>query len=196
SMAAITAVVNIVFGLEYAVVTTVAAGVLHAIPFFGPFVSWMPPVLVALLFSPEAVLPVLIIMGIGWFVTMNILQPRLMAGAVGIHPIIVLASVVIGLRIAGIPGAIFGIPIAAVISAFFFHWYGRSREGGTVTDRAAKRLAARERREVRRPREPVPGIDEDVDEVANPKAAPGPSAGSSSGSAAAVAGEVAGEGER
>ena len=171
SFGAITAVVNIVFGLEYAAVTTVAAGILHAIPFFGPFVSWVPPVAVALLFSPGVALPVLIIMGIGWFVTMNVLQPRLMSGAVGIHPIIVLASVIVGLRIAGIPGAIFGIPIAAVISAFFFHWYGRSREGGTVADRAAKRLAAREGRDVRRPREPVPGVDEDVAE--QPAARPG-----------------------
>jgi predicted PurR-regulated permease PerM len=165
SFGAITAAVNIVFGLEYAAVTTVAAGILHAIPFFGPFVSWVPPVAVALLFDPGVALPVLIVMGIGWFVTMNVLQPRLMAGAVGIHPIIVLASVIIGLRIAGIPGAIFGIPIAAVLSAFFFHWYGRSRENGSVADRAARRLAAREGRDVRRPREPVPGVDADVDEA-------------------------------
>jgi hypothetical protein len=40
-----------------------------------------------------------------------------------------------------------------------------SREGGTVADRAAKRLAKREGRDVRRPREPVPGVDADVDEV-------------------------------
>ena len=125
--------------------------------------------MVALLFNPSAAIPVAIIMAIGWFVTMNILQPRIMSGAVGIHPIVVLASVVIGLRIAGIPGAIFGIPIAAVLSAFFFHWFGRSREGGTVTDRAAKRLAKREGRDVRRPREPVPGEDEDVAEVGEAK---------------------------
>jgi predicted PurR-regulated permease PerM len=165
AMGLVTAVVNIVFGLEYAALTTVAAGILHAIPFFGPFVSWIPPVAVALLFQPSAALPVLVIMGIGWFVTMNILQPRIMSGAVGIHPIVVLASVIIGLRIAGIPGAIFGIPIAAVLSAFFFHWFGRSRENGTVADRAARRLAKREGRDVRRPREPVPGVDADVDEV-------------------------------
>ena len=43
-----TAGVNIVFGLPYAALTTVTAGVLQMIPFFGPFVSWMPPVLVAI----------------------------------------------------------------------------------------------------------------------------------------------------
>ncbi len=125
----------------------------------------MPPVLVAMLMPNGPVLPVAILMGIAWFVTMNVLQPRLMAGSVGIHPIIVLGSVVVGAKIAGIPGAIFGIPIAAVISALFFHWVARSRESGTVADRAAKRVAAREGREFRRPREPVPGVDADVEEV-------------------------------
>jgi predicted PurR-regulated permease PerM len=164
---AFTAVVNIVFGLPYAAVTTVLAGVLQMIPFFGPFVSWLPPVAVALVLKPDVTLPVLVVMGVAWFVTMNIVSPRLMSGAVGIHPIVVLASVVIGSKVAGIVGAIFGIPIAAVLSAFFFHWFGRSREGGTVADRATKRVAAREGREVRRPREPVPGVDADVDDVAS-----------------------------
>jgi predicted PurR-regulated permease PerM len=143
-----------------------AAGILHAIPFFGPFVSWVPPVAVALLLVPSAVFPVLIVMGIGWFVTMNVLQPRLMAGAVGIHPIIVLASVVIGSKVAGIAGAIFGIPIAAVLSAFFFYAFERTRDTGSVADRATRRVEAREGRPVRRPREPQPGEDDDLDEVA------------------------------
>lgn len=166
----LTAVVNVVFGLQYAALTTVGAGILQAIPFFGPFVSWLPPVAIALLMKPDVVVPVLIVMGISWFVTMNILSPRLMAGAVGIHPIVVLGSVVIGSKIAGIVGAIFGIPIAAVLSAFFFHWFGRSREGATVADRAASRLAARERRDVRRPREPVPGLDADLPDAGLPDA--------------------------
>jgi hypothetical protein len=74
----------------------------------------------------------------------------------------VLASVIIGARVAGIPGAIFGIPIAAVISAFFVHFYRRGHESGTVAERAAQRLEEREGRPVRVPREPDPGVDGDV----------------------------------
>jgi predicted PurR-regulated permease PerM len=175
-----TLLVNALFQLPYAALTTVSAGLLQMIPFFGPFVSWLPPVLVTLLMPNGPLLPVLILMGIAWFVTMNILSPKLMAGSVGIHPIVVLASVVIGGKIAGIAGAIFGIPIAAVISALFFHWVARSRDHGSVADRATRRVARREGRAVRRPREPVPGVDEDVDEVvaektrqAHPAATPG-----------------------
>jgi predicted PurR-regulated permease PerM len=154
-----------VLGLAYLPVTSVLAGLLMAIPFFGPFVSWIPPVLVAVLVKPEATLPALAAMGVGWFLVMNVLQPRVMGEEVGIHPIVVLGSVLVGSKIAGITGAIFGIPIAAVISAFFFQYLRRARDEGTVSERAARRVAVREDREIRVPREPAPGIDPDIDEA-------------------------------
>ncbi|MFL5680147.1 MAG: AI-2E family transporter [Chloroflexota bacterium] len=161
---------NVILMLPYGGVTSAASGLLMAIPFFGPFVSWIPPVLVAILAKPEATLPALVSMGVGWFLVMNVLQPRLMAQAVGIHPIVVLGSVLIGSKVAGITGAIFGIPIAAVLSAFFFNYVGRVRDTGPIAARAAARLGAREGRAVRVPREPSAGVDPDVDDDAKPTA--------------------------
>jgi predicted PurR-regulated permease PerM len=155
-------VAGVFFGLDYLPVVASASGVLMAIPFFGPFVSWLPPVLDAVLLRPDAVAPVLLVMGVGWFIIMNIVSPRVMQEAVGIHPIVVLGSVLIGSKVGGIAGAIFGIPIAAVVSAFFFEYLGRTRPGGTVTTRAARRLAAREGHAVRVPREPAAGVDPDL----------------------------------
>jgi predicted PurR-regulated permease PerM len=152
-----------VLQLPYLPVTSAAAGILMAIPFFGPFVSWAPPVLVAFFVMPDATLPAFILMGVGWFLVMNVLQPRVMEQAVGIHPIVVLGSVLVGAKVAGIVGAIFGIPIAAVISAFFLEYLARFTEGGPVTERAARRLEAREGRPVRVPREPIPEVDPDVE---------------------------------
>jgi predicted PurR-regulated permease PerM len=160
--AAVAAVTSALLGLPYLAVTTVVAGGLMAIPFFGPFLSWAPPVIIAILVRPDLILPAAILMGVGWMLVMNGLQPRLMQEAVGIHPIVVLGSVLIGSKIAGVTGAIFGIPIAAVISAFFFHFLVISREPSPITTRAARRLEAREGRPVRIPREPAPGIDPDV----------------------------------
>jgi len=153
---------SLVLGLPLEALTSSASGVLMAIPFFGPFLAWAPPVIVAVIFRPEALIPTIAIMAVGWFIVMNVLQPRIMQGAVGIHPIVVLGSVLVGSRIAGIPGAIFGIPIAAVASAFFFHFLHRSSGDRSVTGRAAKRLSEREGRPVRVPREPVPGQAADV----------------------------------
>jgi predicted PurR-regulated permease PerM len=153
---------SVVLGLPLEALTSTASGVLMAIPFFGPFLAWAPPLVSAVIFRPEALVPAIVIMGIGWMIVMNVLQPRIMQGAVGIHPIVVLGSVLVGSRIAGIPGAIFGIPIAAVASAFFFHFLHRSSADRSVTGRAAKRLSAREGRPVRVPREPAPGQAADV----------------------------------
>ena len=83
---------------------------------------------------------------IGWLVVMNWLQPRIMSTSLRIHPIVVLGSVLVGLKIAGIPGAIFGIPIAAVISALFLHAsIARARQ------RAGRRARRRARGPARRP---------------------------------------------
>ena len=153
---------SVALGLPLEALTSTASGVLMAIPFFGPFLAWAPPLIAAVIFKPAALLPAAVIMGIGWVIVMNVLQPRIMQGAVGIHPIVVLGSVLVGSRIAGIPGAIFGIPIAAVASAFFFHFLHRSTGDRSVTGRAAKRLSEREGRPVRVPREPVPGQAADV----------------------------------
>ena len=153
-----------VFGLDLTALSTTTAGVLMAIPFFGPFVAWAPPVLIALVTKPDALLPTFAIMGVGWLVVMNALQPRIMQGAVGIHPIVVLGSVLVGFKIAGIPGAIFGIPVAAVVSSFFFHFLHRSAGDRSVAGRAAKRVSEREGRPVVVPREPAPGQAADVSE--------------------------------
>ena len=161
--AAVAAVTSVILNLDFLPVTTASAGILMAIPFFGPFIAWAPPVLVAILLRPDATLPSVAFMAAGWILVMNVVQPRLMSNAVGIHPIVVLGSVIIGSRIAGVPGAIFGIPIAAVLSAFFFHFFTRANDRGTVAVRAAQLIEAREGRKVRLPVEPAAGVDADVE---------------------------------
>jgi predicted PurR-regulated permease PerM len=155
---------SLIFHLDYIAITTAASGLLMAIPFFGPFVSWTPPVLVAFIAQPDAnVLGTFVVMIVGWLVIMNALQPRIMADALRIHPIVVLGAVLASIKIAGIAGAIFGIPIAAVISALFLHLLRRSAgDEGPVVARAARRVGAREGRVVRAPREPDPSVDVDV----------------------------------
>jgi len=152
----VAAVGGLVLDLNFALAAAFIVAVLQMIPFFGPFVSWAPPVVVAAL-TGAPVLPILVIMIIGWFVVMNIIQPRVMANSVGIHPVMVLVSVLIGLKLQGVVGAIFAVPVAAVISAFFFFYLERSPDGGPrdVASRAARRVEAREGRSVRVPTAPV-----------------------------------------
>ncbi len=165
-------VCNVVLGLEYAALTTTTSGFLMAIPFFGPFVAWAPPVIVAAVTKPDALFATIAIMGIGWFLVQNVLQPRILAGAIGLHPVVVLAAVLIGTKLFGVAGAIFGLPVAAVISSFFFYFLRRNvnPDERSVAARAAQRLAERDGRPKRVPREPKPGEAEEiaVEEVGGP----------------------------
>lgn len=160
---------SIVFGLDYIPVTTFTAGLLMMVPFFGPFVAWVPPVLAAILLKPDAVVGVGIVVAVGWVLVMNVLQPRIMATSLRIHPIVVLGSVLVGLKVAGIAGAVFGIPIAAVLSALILHVLNRGKGSGPVAERAAARAAQRQGRTIRQPREPDPHTDLDVEHDGAPE---------------------------
>ena len=164
--AAFAIIASAAFGLDYLAATSAAAGILMAIPFFGPFAAWAPPLLVAIFLKPDALLGTFAVMLVGWLIVMNVVQPRIMAQSLQIHPIVVLGSVLVGAKIAGVAGAIFGIPIAAVLAAFFFHYLERTRDVGPVAARAARRVEEREGRMVRAPREPSPGVDMDVEGAA------------------------------
>lgn len=155
-MAGVTAITHILFGLDYLAASAALSGVVQAIPFFGPYFSWIPPVLTAILTKPEAVIPTLVVVGIGWFVLTNIITPRVMAQAVGIHPIVVLVSVLVGSKIAGIAGAVFAVPFAAILASFFQHFQARNANvPRDVATRAAKRVGEREGRTVRVPTPPA-----------------------------------------
>ena len=164
--------------IPYWPATAVIVAILQMIPFFGPFVSWAPPVVVAAVTPDAPVLAMLAIMLVGWFVVMNIIQPRVMADSVGIHPVVVLLSVIIGLKVQGVVGAIFAVPVAAVISTFFFFYLERSPAGGPrdVASRAAKRLEQRAGHPVRVPTAPVviPGGPADARSASKPASGIGP----------------------
>ena len=122
--------VNLLFGLPFAAGTAALAGLIMMIPIYGPYVSWLPPVLIAVLVSPEVAIFVAIAMLVGWFIDENILAPVVRAGALELHPIVVTFAFLIGAQLAGAIGAIVAIPLAAVVQAFvvkYLEEYRRER---------------------------------------------------------------------
>jgi hypothetical protein len=88
------------------------------IPFFGPPLALIPPIIGAVLFTGGAAIPATVILVVVQTVLVNWLQPRLMRGALGLHPILVLVGLLLGAQVAGVWGALFGIPIIAVLWVF------------------------------------------------------------------------------
>ena len=119
--------VSVVFGLPFAPATAFLAGLIMAIPIYGPYVSWLPPVFVALLVRPEIALVVAIVMLVGWFIDENILAPLVRADSLQLHPIVVTFAFLLGAQLAGAIGAIVAIPLAAVVQAFAVKYFERYR---------------------------------------------------------------------
>jgi predicted PurR-regulated permease PerM len=123
-----TAVAMTVLGLNFVLIASLFAGLFMLIPLVGPFLALLPPLLVVLLQTPELAVWLVIALFIYQFVIVNVLMPRLLSEAVGLHPLLVFAALLVSIKIAGFWGAFFGIPIAGVLWAmgvFFFECWQR-----------------------------------------------------------------------
>ena len=125
-MAALVAVTGTLFGIPYLFLWGTLSAIAMLIPFFGPPLALIPPIVGAALFATNVVIPVTIILVVVQTVLVNWLQPRLMRGALGLHPILVLVGLLVGAQVAGVWGAIFGIPVIAVIWVFVTYFLFRS----------------------------------------------------------------------
>jgi predicted PurR-regulated permease PerM len=112
----LTIVVGLIFGLPYLFLLCLVAAICMPIPFVGPGLALLPPIFVAAAFVPGAFIPVALVLFLGQALIMNLAVPRLMKMTSGVHPLVTLLSVLIGAQVAGIWGALFGLPVAAVIS--------------------------------------------------------------------------------
>jgi predicted PurR-regulated permease PerM len=112
----LTIIVGLIFGLPYLFLMCLIAALCMPIPFVGPGLALLPPIFMAAAFVPGAFIPVTLVLFIGQALIMNLVVPRLMKRTSGVHPLVTLLSVLVGAQVAGIWGALFGLPVAAVIS--------------------------------------------------------------------------------
>jgi predicted PurR-regulated permease PerM len=112
-------VVVVAAGLPYGFLIVAISTLVMLVPFFGPPLALVPPLIATLIFNPDIIWIVAPLLLVVQTVLVNYLQPRLMRDALGIHPILVLVGLLIGAQVAGVWGALFGIPVLAVLNVFF-----------------------------------------------------------------------------
>jgi hypothetical protein len=59
---------------------------------------------------------IIVILVITQTILVNAIQPRLLREGVGLHPILVIVALLAGSQVAGLWGAIFGIPFVAIVN--------------------------------------------------------------------------------
>ncbi|RLP69457.1 AI-2E family transporter [Mycetocola manganoxydans] len=90
------------------------------VPIVGAVVTGIVAVFIALVYNGWVV--ALLMLGVVLLVQQlegHVLQPLLMGAAVKVHPLAVVLVVAAGTLVAGIPGALFAVPVAAVINVMF-----------------------------------------------------------------------------
>src|ERR1051326_8935325 len=131
-------------------VSRVLGGLFELVPMFGPILSVVPAVLVALFMPfPTVVWVVLFFLAIQQLEN-NVLAPRISGHAVGVQPLGAMFALLAGFQLAGLLGGLFAVPLAGVLWVLL----GAAYRNVVVGPRP------------RRPLFPVPGFRRRVRQVA------------------------------
>jgi predicted PurR-regulated permease PerM len=108
-------------GQKYAVAFAMFYGVMELIPYIGPILGAVPPVLVALLSNPvSAVWVALLFVGLQQLEG-HIVAPQIFGHTLRINPLLVIFALLLGLQLYGIVGALVALPILAVLRETFVY---------------------------------------------------------------------------
>jgi predicted PurR-regulated permease PerM len=127
-----------IVGLDFGLLIGLALCVLGIIPYLGIAICWLPAVVIAAVQGGSALIPgdpwwamplavtavfVIVQQIDGFFIT-----PRIVGEAVGLHPMTVIASVLVwALLLGGLLGAILAVPMTASVKVLFQRYIWRAR---------------------------------------------------------------------
>lgn len=115
----LTGILLFLFDIRFALLLGFLAGVFNLVPNIGFWASYIPAALVGLM-DPSPMwgfIRVSIVFGGVQLMESLILAPRIIGGSVGLHPLVILFSLLIGAKLLGILGMLLAVPTAATLKA-------------------------------------------------------------------------------
>lgn len=107
--------------LPHTLLISMIVAITNVIPFFGPFIGWIPSVILIAMLSPLDAVYFSILILILQQIEGNILEPKIVGNQTGISGFWVLFSIVVFGELFGFIGMIFGVPVFAIIYKFVSH---------------------------------------------------------------------------
>lgn len=122
-------------GVPLAIPITVLVFFFAFIPIVGAFASGAIAVFIALMNNglSNALLMLLVVLLVQQ-IESNFLQPILMSHAVSLHPLAVVLVVTVGSMVAGVPGALFSVPLLAFVNSVTLYLHGHDPMPSLATD--------------------------------------------------------------
>lgn len=102
-------------GQRYAVFFGVFYGLMELIPYVGPILGGVPPVLVALFSDPLTAVWVVLLLVVLQQFEGHVVAPQVFGHSLRINPLIVIFALLLGAELYGILGALVALPVAAVL---------------------------------------------------------------------------------
>jgi predicted PurR-regulated permease PerM len=106
----------LIMGVKYALVLAIIAGLAEFIPYLGPFIAAIPAVLTSFIQAPVMVIAVVILYYLTQWLESHVLVPQVMGRIIGLNPIIIIAVMLTGFKLAGVVGVILAIPLAMTLN--------------------------------------------------------------------------------
>lgn len=101
--------------IKYALVFAFITAILELVPIVGPILAAIPATLIAFIQSPFLALMVIILYVVVQQLESHLIVPIVMKSTIGISPIIVIISLLVGAKLAGIFGLLLAVPVASVV---------------------------------------------------------------------------------
>lgn len=112
-----------IVGLDFAVLVGMTAGLFNVIPYFGPIIGSIIAVVVGLLSgSPLKALLAVAALVVVQQIDSNIISPRIVGNSVGLHPVFIILSIIIGGSCFGLLGMLIAVPVAGIIKLLLNRW--------------------------------------------------------------------------
>ncbi|WP_422487314.1 AI-2E family transporter [Gudongella sp. DL1XJH-153] len=102
-------------GVPYALTIGLVAGITNIIPYFGPWLGGVLPVILGFMERPLMALWVIILIVVIQQIEAAFLSPQIMSHSVGLHPLLVMFSVLFFGSMFGILGMIIGVPLMGIL---------------------------------------------------------------------------------
>lgn len=122
------------FGVKYAAVIALLAGMFEFIPYVGPVLAAVPALFFA--FVDGGVVKLIFVL-IGLVVVQqfesHVLIPKVMQRAVGLNPIISIVALITGVKLGGIAGGVLAIPVATALQVIIIEIMERKKSLSEVS---------------------------------------------------------------
>ncbi len=128
----VTTILLLILDINFAVVIGLITGIADVIPYFGPFLGFLPAVIFASMDSLVKGLWVGVAFIVIQWVENNVLAPKIIGDSTGMHPITVLLSLIIAGGMFGVMGMIFSVPVVAVVKILAGFFIDRVRKRNLV----------------------------------------------------------------